>query len=174
MSRPLRLLAPEAIDDLLLYRLSRLLAQGGGPVIRLCEGRHGITRREWRLLSLLAQAPGQSPSALAQRAQLDRARTSKAISSLCEKQLILRTTRPGDRRRVVLHLSERGAEIVQALFPEVCAINQQLLAALSPEQVALLDGLLNTLQAQADALPLPADLPKADRHRGKGRPPGSP
>ena len=48
-----RLAQPAALDDLLLYRLSRLLAVGGSPVIRLCEGRFGITRREWRVRALL-------------------------------------------------------------------------------------------------------------------------
>lgn len=51
-------------------------------VIRLCEGRLGITRREWRIIALLAQDEGLLSSQLAERAQLDRARTSKAITSL--------------------------------------------------------------------------------------------
>jgi DNA-binding MarR family transcriptional regulator len=77
-----RLGAPAALDDVLLYRISRLLATAGSMVIRLCEGRYGITRREWRVLALLAQEEGLLSSQLAERAQLDRARTSKAISSL--------------------------------------------------------------------------------------------
>ena len=40
------------LDDLLLYRLSRLLSVAGSMVIKLCEGRFGITRREWRLIAL--------------------------------------------------------------------------------------------------------------------------
>ena len=43
--------APSADRDLLLYRLSAVLAGAGGIVIRQCEGRFGITRREWRLLA---------------------------------------------------------------------------------------------------------------------------
>ncbi len=50
-----RLAQPAAPDDLLLYRLSRLLGVGGIPVIRLCEGRFGTTRREWRVLALLGR-----------------------------------------------------------------------------------------------------------------------
>ena len=52
---PARLAQPAALDDLLLYRLSRLLSVGGSMVIRLCEGRFGITRREWRVIARLAQ-----------------------------------------------------------------------------------------------------------------------
>jgi len=49
---------PRTIDDLFLYRISRLLVTGGAQVIRLCEGTFGITRREWRILALLAQGDG--------------------------------------------------------------------------------------------------------------------
>src|SRR5688572_11079077 len=68
MTLPLR--APRTLDDLLNYRLLRLFALGGAPVIRLLEGRYGIARREWRVLALLAAHGGMSPSALAERAHL--------------------------------------------------------------------------------------------------------
>ena len=37
---------PDTLDDLLNYRLMRLFAVSGAPVVRLCEGRYGIARRE--------------------------------------------------------------------------------------------------------------------------------
>ena len=103
---------PRALDDLLLYRLTRLLAVAGGMVIRLCEGRFGITRREWRMLATLASHGELGSSQLAEQAQLDRARTSKAVGSLVAKQLITRAHLTGDRRQVVLRLTDRG----QALY----------------------------------------------------------
>ena len=86
------------LDDLLLYRLSRLLAVGGSMVIRLCEGRFGITRREWRLIATLASRGDLSSSQLAEHAQLDRARTSKAVGSMVAKGLLSRAHPAGDRR----------------------------------------------------------------------------
>lgn len=47
---------PATVDDLLNYRLSCLLASSGAMVTRLCEGRYGITRREWRLVALLGKS----------------------------------------------------------------------------------------------------------------------
>ena len=70
---------PQVLGDLLLYRLSRLAGAAGMPAVRLCEGRYGITRREWRMLALLAEGGVMHPSALAVQAQLDRARTSRAL-----------------------------------------------------------------------------------------------
>lgn len=68
---------PATVEDLLNYRLSRLLESSGSMVTRLCEGRYGITRREWRLICILASQGAMSPSALAERAHLERARISR-------------------------------------------------------------------------------------------------
>ena len=40
-----KLAKPEVIDDLLLYRINRLLSTGGAAVIRMCEGQLGIDRK---------------------------------------------------------------------------------------------------------------------------------
>jgi len=155
------------MDDLLLYRINRLLAVGGGPIIRLCEGRYGITRREWRVIALLARNEGLLSSQLALRAQLDRARTSKAITSLVAKKLLSRVRGAGDRRQATLTLTAQGRALYEDLFPQVQVINQQLLSALSPDDAARLDVMLDQLQQCADAaLSSQEALPKADRRRG--------
>jgi DNA-binding MarR family transcriptional regulator len=165
---PARLLQPAGLDDLLLYRLSRLLATGGSMVIRLCEGRFGITRREWRLLVLLAQQPGLLSSQLAERAQLDRARTSRAVTSLVAKQLVRREAGPADRRQARLALTDRGRALHDELFPLVAAINREILAPLDARQLEMLAQAFDAMQAQAEALQAQAAavLPKADRRRG--------
>lgn len=168
MPDPVRLSDPGSLDDVLLYRLSRLLASAGGMVIRLCEGRFGITRREWRILALLAQEEGLLSSQLAQRAQLDRARTSKAVTSLVGKQLLERRPKPGDRRQAALALTAAGRDLYDALFPLVLEINRELLAGLPRDEVAALDDALDRLQQRADAMAASAapELPRADRRRG--------
>lgn len=164
------------LDDLLLYRLSRLLSVAGSMVIRLCEGRFGITRREWRLIAVLASRGELGSSQLAEHAQLDRARTSKAVGSLVTKQLVSRVARTGDRRQVALGLTEAGRALYDALFPLVTQINTELLGALDADDAARFDDSLHRLQARAERLVEEAVLPKADRGRraaarGAGNPP---
>lgn len=167
-----RLVRPTSLDDLLLYRMSRLVAVAGSMVIRLCEGGFGITRREWRVLALLAREDGLLSSELAQRAQLDRARTSRAVTSLVAKKLVRRETGPADRRQARLALTPQGRAVHDQLFPKVRDINRQLLASLKAGEVAQLDAALDALQVRADALVATAQLPKADRRRGgRGRAP---
>ncbi|MET3493181.1 MarR family winged helix-turn-helix transcriptional regulator [Variovorax boronicumulans] len=168
------------LDDLLLYRLSRLLSVAGGMVIRLCEGRFGITRREWRLIAVLASRGELGSSALAEHAQLDRARTSKAVGSLVAKQLISRVARAGDRRQVQLRLTAAGQALYEELFPLVTQINAELLHALDAGDAgnaSRFDASLNLLQAKAERMVEEAVLPKADRGRrgagGSVNPPSS-
>lgn len=171
-----RLRQPQGIDDLLLFRLSRLLAVGGASVVRLCEGRYGITRREWAVLSLLWQQQGLGPSELADRVQLDRARTSKALGQLLTKQLVRREPRPGDRRRALLWLTPAGEALVAELLPQVFQINAQLLQVLNTPEVDALDQALARLQQQALALNQAQEpgSPKADRRLGRRRRPDRP
>lgn len=161
-----RLGAPSTLDDLLLYRVSRMLSTAGSMVIRLCEGRFGITRREWRVLALLAQDEDLLSSQLAERAQLDRARTSRAITSLVAKKLVRRATGVADRRQARLALTPAGRSLYEQLFPLVCEINRGLLATLSQAEVERLEHALDALQQQADRMVQAAELPKADRRRG--------
>jgi DNA-binding MarR family transcriptional regulator len=164
-----RLKDPAGLDDLLLYKLSRLLAVGGSMVIRLCEGRFGITRREWRVIARLAQAQELLSSELADSIQLDRARTSRAVTSLVAKKLVRRLTGVADRRQARLALTERGRALHRELFPLVCEINRGLLAPLSAREVQGLEDMLAAVQQQADRMVEQAELPKADRRRGRAR-----
>ncbi len=156
------------LDDLLLYKLSRLLSVAGGMVIRLCEGRFGITRREWRLIATLASQGELGSSQLAAHAQLDRARTSKAVGSLVSKGLVSRTRPAGDRRHVVLRLTDAGSALHAELFPLVAAINAQLLSVLDDRAAAQFGDALAQLQSHAETVAAAAVLPKADRGRRGG------
>ncbi|PJI95918.1 DNA-binding MarR family transcriptional regulator [Acidovorax sp. 69] len=162
-----RLTDPMAANDLLMYRLNRLLAVAGSLVVRLCEGGYGITRREWGLLMVLTQQPGMPPAELAQRLGLDRARTSRAITSLLAKKLVTRDAMPGDRRQAVLSLTPAGQAVHDGLFPQVKALNQDLLAGLDAQSVQMLDLALADMQQRAEALVTTrTDVPRTYRLRG--------
>ena len=161
-----RLTQPADIDELLLYRLHRLAGVPSRMVVRLCEGKFGITRREWRVLAVLAKSGGLQSSALALDAQLDRARTSRAVTGLVTKGLVSRVTATADRRQVRLSLTESGVALYESMFPHVDAINRAMLAALSEDEIVQLDETLVRLQATADALVIAMPLLKADRRWG--------
>lgn len=166
----LSLRAPQSLDDLLNYRLLKLQALSGAPVIRLLEGRYGIARREWRLLALLAARGPLSPSELAVEAQLDRPCTSRAIGSLVSKGLFSREPMPGDSRRACVALTPAGRKLHDTVFPQVAAINIAVLKALDDRTLGVLDRALQLLTTQARRLnaELVRDV-RADRRAGGSR-----
>lgn len=158
-----------SIDDLLLYRLGRLSGVAGRMVVRLCEGGYGITRREWVVVAQLYENGSLPPSVLAERMHRDRARTSRVLTSLIQKKLVLRTTPAHDRRSAIVGLTPEGQQLYDSLMPQVQAINSQILSALSPAQAQHFDEALECLQARAENLlaELSPDLPMANRRLGR-------
>ncbi len=165
---------PQALGDLLIYRLGRLFATAGAMTLRVCEGEFGIPRREWRLLAVLGEAAhltgGEAgelqPSELATRAQLDRARTSRGLAGLQAKGLVERHAVASDRRLARVRLTAQGRALHERMQPRLAAINGAILAELGDEQVAQLDQLLSALQQQATQLLGATTWAKADRRRG--------
>jgi DNA-binding MarR family transcriptional regulator len=158
-----------SIDDLLLYRLGHLSSVAGAMVVRLCEGGHGITRREWAVIGQLYENGSLPPSVLAERMHRDRARTSRTLTALVRKQLVLRTIPAHDRRSALVCLTPAGEQLYEALMPRVQAINGHILSALQPDEAALFDEALARMQLRAQALlaEVGPDLPKANRRQGQ-------
>lgn len=154
--------------ELVLFRLNRLAAASGQPLIRYCEGRYGISRREWRLIVILSLQGPCSSSELAERARLPPGPTSKAVSQLVAKAIVTRSPVPNDRRQVVIALTARGRDIFDALYPIVQELNERLLSALAPQERQTLDDLIGKLEERVASWMADVELPKADRrHRHK-------
>lgn len=158
-----------SINDLLLSLLGRLSGVAGAMVVRLCEGGYGITRREWAVVAQLYESGSLPPSELAARMYRDQARTSRTLSSLVHKKLVLRTIPAYDRRSAMVALTPKGMQLYLELMPQIQTINSQILAVLSPHAMAQFDETLDCLQAQASALltELGPNLPKANRRKGQ-------
>lgn len=161
------------MKDLFLFRLNKLAAVAGQPLIRLCEGRYGITRREWRLLMTLARHGPLLSGQLADKARIEPARTSRAVTMLVNQGLAVRTPRPGDRRCVEIALTPAGRRIFDELYPTVLELNARLRAALPPDDWDRFEELFARVEAHMENWVDRAQLPKADRRRG-GRTRGNP
>lgn len=139
---------PQGQNELLLYRLFRIHATAGPAIARMCEREHGITRREWRVLSCLADVEGVPSSELAEVVMLDRARTSRAVTRLVEKKLLRREPKPSDRREVHLFLTDEGRRVHADLFPRIVAVQRALLEPFSAEQRERFSEFMDLLQTQ--------------------------
>jgi DNA-binding MarR family transcriptional regulator len=159
---------PSSVEALLNYRLARLLASSGALAIRLFEGRYGVTRREWRLLSLLSMHGAMSPSALAELAHLDRPRVTRAVTDLQAKQLVDKKRRRDGAHRAIVQLTALGQQLHDELFPQIVALNRQVLEALSADEVRALDDALTRLTERAESLVQTQPMPAKANRRGGG------
>lgn len=164
---------PTCCGELLNFRIARLLSFSGALQIRLCEGRFGISRREWRLIAMLADFGPLAPSELAEHARTDRPQVSRAVHGLEAKGLVARqaTEQGTGRSRVRVQLTDKGWALHRELFPLTAEINSRILGALSPDQIRALDAALDTLTVAAQQVCQTYPLTeKADRRSGGGRP----
>lgn len=139
-------------------------------MIRLCEGRYGVTRREFRLLSLVVEGGAMSPSRLSELAHLDATRSSRVVAALVHKQLVLRDVQHADRRCALIAATPKGRELHRQLFPQIAEINRRMVSVLDAAQLESLDEVLSTLTHHAQALNDSIFLDvSADRGRWRGR-----
>lgn len=164
------LLAPRTVEDLLNYRLARLLAATSAPGVRLLEGRFGVTRRQWGLLGLLAQHGPVSPTGLSRLSRLPPSKVSLHIGDFVARGLVRREVLPGDRRRALLVLTQTGRQLFDAAFPALAGLSTAMLGCLSAQEVQALDSLTRKLGDAAERVSAQQPVPeKADRRHGGSR-----
>ena len=90
--------------------------------------------------------------------------------SLVGKKLAQRVAQPGDARRAVVALTDAGRALYDELFPQVVAINLEVLGALEAPLVAALDEALARLTVHAAEVNRAHVLDvQADRRHGGSR-----
>lgn len=143
---------PACHDDLLNFRLKRLLSLGGAPAIRLCEGGYGIARQEWRLTAALVENGPLAVGELCKRTGVEPARVSRGIKELARKGLVERVAQGAGRQRWLLRATDDGRALYGELLPRLVAINCRLMEVLREDEAVLLDDFLRRLTAQAQAI----------------------
>ena len=75
------------------------------------------------------------------------------IDNLEKRKLVVRGKDPADRRRILVNLTERGLDLIQALFPKHAAVAAETFAALESDELATLGELLKKIGKSKAALP---------------------
>lgn len=123
-----------SVQSLLLYKIATIHRKAGAQVIKLCEDSYAITRREFRILSLLGQKGRLQSSDIATSSELERTRASRVLVALHQKKIIQRVHAPNDHRVVLYELTETGQSIYQALMPQIAEINRTILGTLDTQE----------------------------------------
>ncbi|WP_431284709.1 MarR family winged helix-turn-helix transcriptional regulator [Humitalea sp. 24SJ18S-53] len=127
------------IKDLLSYRVHRLanaLSRGAASRYRR---EFGVSLMEWRTIALLGGFAPMALKDLAKQSGLDKGQASRTVSGLVARGFVLREAGRGDAREITLRLSPAGVDLHQGLMAAARARDAAFMAALPPEERALLE-----------------------------------
>lgn len=118
-----------------------------------CRETTGLSIPEWRVLAVLGgQTTALTSQDVVHRTAMDKAKVSRAVSSLVDKQLIRRDGDAYDHRLNRLSLTPSGQEIYRTVVPMALSLEQQLTGALSQQEMGQLNELLDRLQEGARSI----------------------
>ncbi len=115
-----------------------------GPVRKMLSDA-GVTEQQWRVLRVLKEEGSQEPTHIAERACLLLPSLTRILQKLETKGLIRRHTHPGDKRRQIVEITDRGATIIEDNIDVTLQLAEEIKAQLGPERHEALLDLLNDL-----------------------------
>jgi len=133
------------LEDFLPYRLSVLTNRVSSAIARHYSERFDLGVPEWRVMAVLGGAPGLSAREVAAKTAMDKVQVSRAVASLIEARRVQSEPDAQDRRVTRLSLTPRGRAIYEEIVPLALHLEAVLLSALSAEEKAQLDRLLEKL-----------------------------
>jgi DNA-binding MarR family transcriptional regulator len=147
--RPSSLTDPRTIKDLLSYRVHKLAGALSRGAASRYKREFGVSLVEWRTIALLGDFAPLSLKQLAALAALDKSLVSRTITALADRHLVQREVSTADAREVELRLSPAGVTLHAGLMRAAAERDAAFHGALSPEERAVLDTLLQKLEAEA-------------------------
>lgn len=140
------------LENFLPYRLSVVASR----VSRLF-GRHfaesfGLSIPEWRVLSTVGRFGTLSPSAIADRAEMDKVKVSRAAAALVARGLLRRSADPHDGRGRLLRLTRKGISVHDGMVPMAQELESALSQGLGTAQWRTLHRTLVRLERQLGAV----------------------
>lgn len=106
----------------------------------------GVTGGQVSLLVAIKYAPGVGVRELAAQERMSPAAISKAVKKLEELELLQRRELAGDRRRVGLHVSDKGHQVLRSVRSRRTIWLAERLKGLEPEELRRLEEALPTLE----------------------------
>ena len=146
---PLRALE---LDRFVPYRLSVLANTMSGAIASAYAERFELSIPEWRIVAVLARAPGLSSAQVAERTAMDKVAVSRGVAALVRSRRIDRGVEESDRRRSQLRLTAKGMAVYHEVVPWALAYEDAVLRGLSARARQSLDRLLDELLQRARKL----------------------
>lgn len=111
-----------------------------------------LTLREVRVLRTAGSMPGIARCEMVERVLFEKSLVSRLVSGLVKKSYLRREIANTDARRVSLHLTKKGIDILRKADAIGIAMNETWLSELTPEDRKSLDECIDKLYGALEAL----------------------
>lgn len=111
---------------------------------------YGLSVQEWRIMAVLGSTDGMTATDIVKRSSMDKVVISRALQRMKDRDLITQVAHPSDGRQVVLSLSDEGTRIFKDLVPKVRHVEEGILKDLSPDEINVLEELMQRVRLAAE------------------------
>lgn len=139
----------EPYADQLPYLLAQANRHVHGDLQSLLKSKD-MPVEQWRILRVLSDGRGRSMGELAKAVLMNHPALTKTIDRMIMRALVHRRHDPEDNRRVLVHISEFGAELAAQCEDRIARYEDALAERLGPRNAAQLRKLLHTLVGEAN------------------------
>lgn len=122
------------LEGFLPYRLSNLAERISQALSSIYAEQFDLTIAQWRIVAWLQQEHTLTAKRICQLTAMDKARVSRAVGQLLERELIERRRDSGDQRTLWLSLAPAGHALLVELVPRALDWESQLVETLSNEE----------------------------------------
>ncbi|WP_186389368.1 MULTISPECIES: MarR family winged helix-turn-helix transcriptional regulator [unclassified Stappia] len=145
---------PLELEGFLPYRLNVLAETVSQSLAGIYRRRYAISVPEWRVMATLGQFGTMTAKEIGEHSRMHKTKVSRAVASLEQRRLILRTPNTRDMRESILQLTDAGTDAYRKLVPEARRFSDALLAPLDPSDREVFDKVLDQLARRAQDLSL--------------------
>ncbi len=145
------------LSSFLPYRLAVLSERVSRRLSVEYERTHGLAVAEWRVLVHLLRAGPASVRDIRTYVNLEKPRVSRAVTRLESAGLVAKAPGEADARLVSITLTPAGHVALNEILPAACAVEDKLLSAVSPDELAtffrVMERMHHVLDSDAEAKP---------------------
>ena len=156
------------LEEFLPHELSVAAGRTTRLFARRFEAAFGLSLAEWRVLVVVGRFGTITPSTVAERADMDKVKVSRATACLVATGLLEQGPAPHDGRARLLRLTRKGRAVHDSIVPLALAMEAQLASGLSDEEWTMLRTCLRRLQEHVRSLESTPPTQASQRHLNGG------
>ncbi|NJR80174.1 MarR family winged helix-turn-helix transcriptional regulator [Sphingomonas corticis] len=135
------------LDRFLPYLLSVTSNRVSERIARTYDALFGLSIPEWRLIAVIAEAPGITQADIGERTRMDKVTVSRAAIALAARGLLERAPNAADRRSRHLSLSAAGHALYEQVAPKALELERRLFARFDAGELRQLTEMLRRIDA---------------------------